>query len=115
MIPMNDRTLLRQQCCLDGQWSSADEGHSIPVTNPATGMELGTVPRMGGAETRRAIQAAEAALPSWKRKTAQERSTILRRWFDLIMETFGPVAPLFRFHTGIEEFLEVKYLCLGIG
>jgi succinate-semialdehyde dehydrogenase/glutarate-semialdehyde dehydrogenase len=97
---MNDRKLLRQQCYLNGKWTSADDGRTLPVTNPATGKELGTVPRMGGAETRRAIEAAEAALPAWKRKTAQERSIILRRWFDLIMENQEDLAVLMTAEQG---------------
>ncbi|HEV7716312.1 MAG TPA: aldehyde dehydrogenase family protein, partial [Steroidobacteraceae bacterium] len=84
-IQLKDPTLLRQQCYIAGQWSNADGGGAIDVRNPATGDKLGTVPKMGTAETRRAIEAASAALPAWAAKTAKERATILRRWFDLMM------------------------------
>ncbi len=85
MVTLKDPTLLKQHCYLNGQWQAADSGTVIDVTNPATGETLGTIPRMGGSETRRAIEAAYAALPSWRAKTAKERSAILRRWFELMM------------------------------
>jgi succinate-semialdehyde dehydrogenase/glutarate-semialdehyde dehydrogenase len=76
---------LRQQCYLDGQWLSAISNQTLNVTNPATGKLLGTVPRMGAEETRRAIETANAALPAWRAMTAKERAVILRRWFDLML------------------------------
>src|SRR5476651_2226264 len=85
MLNLEDPTLLKQQGYLDGQWLPADSGALIEVTNPATGEKLGTIPRMGTDETRRAIEAANRALPAWRAKTAKERSAVLRRWFDLIM------------------------------
>ena len=85
MLTLKDPTLLKQQCYLDGRWSAADGGAVIDVINPATGQKLGTIPRMGTEETRRAIEAANHALPIWRAKTAKERSAILRRWFDLMM------------------------------
>lgn len=85
MLPLTDQTLLRQQCYLNGQWTVADNGQTIDVTNPATGDKLGTIPKMGTQETRRAIEAANSALAAWRTKTAKERATILRRWFELMM------------------------------
>lgn len=85
MLPLKDPTLLKQNCYLAGCWSDADRNETLSVTNPATGEILGTVPKMGTAETRRAIEAAAVALPSWRARTAKERSGILRRWFELIM------------------------------
>ncbi|MDD2364889.1 MAG: NADP-dependent succinate-semialdehyde dehydrogenase [Desulfuromonadaceae bacterium] len=85
MLPLNDRTLLKQSCYIDGRWCDSDSNETISVTNPATGEVIGTVPKMGADAVRRAITAADAALPAWKRKSAKERSVILRRWFDLIM------------------------------
>ena len=85
MLPLKDPTLLKQLCYLDGQWLAADNGAVIDVTNPANGEKLGTIPRMGTDETRRAIEAANRALPAWRAKTAKERSSILRRWFELMM------------------------------
>ena len=85
-IKLTEQRLFRQQCYVDGAWLDADDGASIEVTNPATGEILGTVPKMGSAETRCAIEAARKALPAWRDKTAKERSVILRRWFELMME-----------------------------
>jgi succinate-semialdehyde dehydrogenase/glutarate-semialdehyde dehydrogenase len=85
MLPIKDETLLRQRGFINDQWIAADDGATVAVTNPATGAELGRVPRMGGAETGRAIAAAEAALPAWRARTAQDRARILRRWFELML------------------------------
>ncbi len=85
MIKLADSSLLKQQCLIDGQWRDADDGATEDVNNPATGEKLGTVPNMGAAEARRAIEAAHAAMPAWARKTAGERARILRKWFDLMM------------------------------
>jgi succinate-semialdehyde dehydrogenase/glutarate-semialdehyde dehydrogenase len=85
MLNLKDPTLLKQHCYLNGQWLAADNGAVIDVHNPATGEKLGTIPRMGADETRRAIEAASSALPAWRAKTARERSMILRRWFELVM------------------------------
>ncbi|NMM38711.1 MAG: NADP-dependent succinate-semialdehyde dehydrogenase [Glaciimonas sp.] len=85
MLQLKDPSLLRQQAYLDGTWCDADDGSTIAVTNPATGEVLGTVPKMGAAETKRAIDAANAAWPAWRKKTAKERSAILRKWNDLML------------------------------
>ena len=85
MLKLKDPTLLRQQCYVDGAWIDADGGGKVEVTNPATGEVLGTVPNLGAAETRRAIEAAAAAFPAWAAKTAKERAGILRRWHDLML------------------------------
>ncbi|WP_374449515.1 aldehyde dehydrogenase family protein, partial [Stella sp.] len=84
-MQLKDPSLFRQQCYVDGAWVDADGGATIEVTNPANGKVIGTVPKMGAAETRRAIEAANAAWPAWRAKTAKERSAILRKWFDLMM------------------------------
>ncbi|WP_156840611.1 NAD-dependent succinate-semialdehyde dehydrogenase [Novosphingobium aquimarinum] len=77
---------LRQQCYIDGQWCDADSGDTFDVTDPGSGKVMGTVPKMGKAETARAIDAAEAALPAWRAKTAGERSKLMRTLFNLMME-----------------------------
>ncbi|MBU1149457.1 MAG: NADP-dependent succinate-semialdehyde dehydrogenase [Proteobacteria bacterium] len=86
MFTLKDKTLLRQQCYLNGQWIDAAEGGTITVTNPATGEIIGTVPKLGAAETRAAIKAANIAYPAWRGRTAAERSAFLRRWFELMLE-----------------------------
>ncbi len=85
-MKLADTKLFRQQAYVAGQWSDADGGDTIAVNNPATDETLGTVPKMGAAETRRAIDAAAAAYPEWRAKTGKERAGILRRWFELMME-----------------------------
>jgi succinate-semialdehyde dehydrogenase/glutarate-semialdehyde dehydrogenase len=80
-----DSALLRQQCYVDGRWVGADDGATTPVRNKASGETLGTVPRCGAAETRRAIEAARAAFPAWAARPAKERGKILRRLADLMV------------------------------
>ncbi len=84
-LTLKDPTLLRDACPLAGAWVAADNGGTIAVDNPSTGAVIGHVPNMGMAETRRAIEFANAALPAWRARTAKERAAILRRWFDLMM------------------------------
>ena len=84
-LKLKDPKLLRNQCYVDGKWVDAEGGKTFAVTNPATGELLGTVPNLGAVETRRAIEAADAAWPAWRAKTAKERCAILRKWADLMM------------------------------
>ena len=84
-LPLKDPKLFREQCYLDGAWIGADSGKTFQVDNPATGTTIGSVPMIGAAETRRAIEAANRAWPAWRAKTARERAALLRRWFDLMM------------------------------
>lgn len=97
---LSNPALLRQQCLINGAWVDADSGKTIPVTNPATGAEIGTIPDMGAAETRRAIEAANAAWPAWRAKSAKERSQVLRRWFDLMMANQDDLAVLLTAEQG---------------
>ena len=99
-MQLTDIRLFRQQCYLNGAWSDADDGRTIRVTNPATGTVIGTVPSMGAAETRRAIAAAAAVMPAWAAKTAKERSKVLRRWHDLMMENQEDLARLMTAEQG---------------
>lgn len=90
-MQITDTALLKQQCYINGQWT----GDSVtPVTDPATGEELARVPLFGADETRAAIADAKAAFPAWAKKTAKERSVILRRWFDLIVEAKDDLAEI---------------------
>ena len=84
-MQLKDSKLFRQQCYIDATWTDAGSRATVDVINPATEQKLGTVPNMGAAETRRAIEAAHRAFPAWARKTAKERAVILRRWHDLMM------------------------------
>jgi succinate-semialdehyde dehydrogenase/glutarate-semialdehyde dehydrogenase len=97
---LKDMSLFRQQCYVDGAWVDADDKATLAVHNPADGQPIGTVPRMGVAETRRAIEAANAAWPAWRAKTAKERAGILRRWFDLLMANQEDLAVLMTVEQG---------------
>lgn len=85
-ITLNDPALWRTQAFLAGAWTDADDGSTRDVTDPATGRVIGTVPAMGAAETRRAIEAAQAAQRAWRKVTARERARILRKLADLMLE-----------------------------
>jgi succinate-semialdehyde dehydrogenase/glutarate-semialdehyde dehydrogenase len=84
-LQLNDPSLLRQQAYVNGQWCEADNGARTEIRSPATDEVIGSVPNMGRAETRRAIEAAQAAQPAWRALTAKERANRLRQWFNLIM------------------------------
>src|SRR5437762_10990822 len=89
---LKDPALLRQQCYVDGKWIDADSGATHAVVNPATGRSIGTVPVFLPPETRRAIEAADRALPPWRTKTAKERSAIMRKWNDLVLANVDDLA-----------------------
>jgi succinate-semialdehyde dehydrogenase/glutarate-semialdehyde dehydrogenase len=100
MLQLKDPTLHRQQCFIDGAWLDADSKANIAIANPATGAALGTIPKMGTAETRRAIEAANVAQPAWRTKPAGERARILRKWFELIMANQEDLAVLMTSEQG---------------
>ena len=99
-MQLKDAQLFRQQAYIDGAWVDADGGQTIKVNNPATGEIIGTVPKMGAAETRRAIEAADKALPAWRALTAKERATKLRRWFELLIENQDDLGRLMTLEQG---------------
>lgn len=99
-LELKDPTLFREACYIDGKWTGADSDQTIDVTNPASGDLLGTIPKMGADETRRAIEAANAAYPAWRARTAKERATILRKWFDLMMENQEDLAKMMTAEQG---------------
>jgi len=89
---LRDSSLLRELCYVGGQWIGADDGKTMPVVNPANGRQVGTAPWMGAAETRRAIDAASAAWPAWRAKTARERGAVLRKWYELMIANVDDLA-----------------------
>lgn len=97
---LQDPGLLRQQSYLAGEWCAADDRSTFTVINPANQNVLGVVPNMRAAETMRAIEAANAAWPAWRSKTAKERATILRRWFDLLLQHQDDLALLLTLEQG---------------
>ena len=85
-LPISDQALLKTQAYINGEWVDADNGATLAVTNPANGNVIAEVAKCSTAETRRAIEAADAALPAWRAKSAKERGALLRKWFNLMME-----------------------------
>ncbi len=104
---MSYTRFLKQQCYIDGKWCDADSGGTLDVNDPGKGTVLGTVPNMGAAETARAIDAAEAALPAWRAMLASERAKIMRRFFDLMMANQDALGELLSREQG-KPFAEAK-------
>src|SRR5216683_6623616 len=99
-MKLKDPRLFRQQCYIDGKWVEADDREAIPVNNPADNSILGTVPKMGADETRRAIEAAERALPDWRARTGKERAAVLRKLYELMIENQEDLAQLMTAEQG---------------
>lgn len=97
---LKDKKLFREACYVDGGWIQAKSGAVVSVDNPASGEIIGAVPKLGAAETREAIEAANRAFPSWSKKTGKERAVILRKWFDLMMENQEDLARLMTLEQG---------------
>ncbi len=111
-LELNNPALLRGQSYINGQWVSAANGDTFSVTNPADGSLVATVPDLDVAATRSAIEAAAAAWPAWRAKTAKERSAILRRWYNLILENKDDLAAIMTAEQGkplAESAGEVMY------
>tara|TARA_Y100001970_G_scaffold292799_1_gene435896 strand:+ start:3775 stop:5256 length:1482 start_codon:yes stop_codon:yes gene_type:complete len=99
-LDLKDPSLFREACYINGEWVGAGSNETIDVVNPASGETIGTVPKMGANETREAIEAANTAYPEWRAKTAKERATILRIWFDLIIEHQDDLAKMMTAEQG---------------
>ena len=99
-INLSNPMLLRTEAYINGEWVGADSGALLPVTNPATGDLLTDVAKAGAAETRRAIEAAEIAMVSWRQLPAKQRAQIMRRWFELIMENQEDLAQIMTLEQG---------------
>jgi succinate-semialdehyde dehydrogenase / glutarate-semialdehyde dehydrogenase len=109
---LKDSRLFRQQGYIDGEWVDAEDRSTFEVTDPADGSMLGHVPNMGAAQTRRAIEAANAAWPGWRTMTAKERAGILRRWYELVLENQQDLAYLMTAEQGkplAESKSEIAY------
>jgi succinate-semialdehyde dehydrogenase/glutarate-semialdehyde dehydrogenase len=109
---LKDNTLLHHQAYINGTWTNADTDATFAVTNPANGETIINVADLGALETTRAIEAANAALPSWSAMTATARSIILRRWHDLMLENVDDLALMMTMEQGkpmAESTGEVKY------
>mgnify|MGYP001819895099 CR=1 FL=1 len=99
-LDLHDEELLRADAFVDGKWVAADHGARFAVTNPSSGDLLVQVSDLGAVEAGRAIAAADAALPAWRAKTAKERASVLRRWFDLVIQHQEDLARLMTAEQG---------------
>jgi succinate-semialdehyde dehydrogenase/glutarate-semialdehyde dehydrogenase len=97
---LKDPQLLRDRAYVDGAWIEADSKKRVDVDNPADGTLVAKVPLLGAAETRRAIEAAAAALPAWRALLAKERSAILRKWYDLMVANADDLAAILTAEQG---------------
>ena len=97
---LSDPSLLRTQAFIDGQWVDADSGATFKVYNPATHEVVAEVADVGADETRRAIEAAAVAQKTWAARPAVERSAILKKWNDLILENIEDLAILMTVEQG---------------
>jgi succinate-semialdehyde dehydrogenase/glutarate-semialdehyde dehydrogenase len=99
-MQLTDKDLLKTNAYIDGKWTGADGGDTFAVTNPATGETIAEVASCGTSETRRAIEAADAALPAWRERSAKDRAAILRRWFKLMMDAQEDLAQILTAEQG---------------
>ena len=99
-MQITDKVLLKTQAFINGEWVDADNGEMLAVTNPANGEVIAEVAKCGAAETRRAIEAAEAAMVDWRQRPAKERAALLRKWFDLMMEAQEDLAQILTAEQG---------------
>lgn len=111
-MQLTDTDLFRQECYIDGKWVSNDAGDSIDVNNPATGEIIGSVPNLGAGETRVAIDAAAAALESWRSRTAKDRAELMMNFYTLMMQHQQDLAVLMTAEQGkplAESIGEIAY------
>jgi succinate-semialdehyde dehydrogenase/glutarate-semialdehyde dehydrogenase len=111
-LNLADPGLLITKAYINGQWCDANDGARFDVTNPATGDVIASVPDMGAEETRAAIEAADAAWPAWRAKTAKERAAILRKLYFLMMENQEDLAQILTAECGkpiVEGRGEIAY------
>ena len=99
-LTLKDKSLIKTQAYINGQWTGADSGETLPVTNPASNEILAEVAKCGTAETRRMIDAAAVAQAVWAKTTVKERAALLRNWFNLIMENQEDLAQLLTAEQG---------------
>lgn len=100
MIKLKNPTLLRDRCLVNGEWVSGSKGEVIKVDNPATGDIIATVPALSASDTEGAIRAAQTAFRSWSKMAAKDRTSVLRRWFNLMVEHADDLAALMTAEQG---------------
>lgn len=100
MSQLNDKSLLKSQAFVNGKWVGAKSGETFEVFDPATMKSIGTMPEMNKADVELAIKAAEEALVSFRKTTARERATMLRKWYQLMVENAEDIAKLITWENG---------------
>ena len=100
MLQLSDKSLLKSHAYVNGEWVSAASGKTFEVTDPATGKVIGTMPDFDKSDTIKAIQAAEAALPEFRKTTGRERARLLRKWYQLMMDNADDLAKLITWENG---------------
>jgi len=100
MLKLKNPALLRSQSYINGEWVDADNGATVDVLNPHNGEVVATIASLGAVETRRAIEAAEAAMPSWRARPVKERANLLRTWFNLVMANIDDLAKILTLEQG---------------
>ena len=99
-LSLSDSTLFRTECYINGQWCSAESSARLAIKNPATGDVIAEVAKVGAEETRRAIEAAETAMTAWRAVPAKQRASILRNWFNLVMDNQEDLARIMTVEQG---------------
>jgi succinate-semialdehyde dehydrogenase/glutarate-semialdehyde dehydrogenase len=99
-LKLKDPSLLKGDSYVNGEWTGAKSGARFPVTNPATGETIAECPNLDPEDVRNAIEAANAAWPAWRAKTAKERAGLMRAWFNLIMANQEDLAQIMTAEQG---------------
>ena len=99
-MQLNNANLFKQQVYINGEWQAADQNQSFAVTNPATGALIAQVPSVSAKQVEQAVEAAATALQSWKLTTAKERSLLLKKWYQLIMDNQEDLATILSTEQG---------------
>lgn len=111
-MDISNQALFKQKCYINGTWQDAVSQQTLKVVNPANGLQVGTIPNMGAAETRMAIEAAHKALPEWRSRPAKERAQLLRRWYELLLTHINDLAMILTTEQGkplAEAQGEIRY------
>ena len=99
-MELNNKSLFKQKCFIGGKWINSIGGETVEVENPATQEKIGIVPKCYAKETKNAIESANNAFQDWKNKTAKERSIVLKKWHDLILENIDDLAHIMTVEQG---------------
>ena len=99
-MELNNKSLFKEKCYVNGSWVESQSGDFLEVNNPATQEIIGKVPKFTKDETKKVIENANNAFQTWKNTTAKERSVILKKWGDLIVENVEDLAKIMTIEQG---------------